>query len=209
MGRNRAHKRGSRARCAAVEHPTHRQMALQCPQGSSAHRQTHRGMRAAAMADTSTLPCHGEGKLPRRPAANQSRVTEPARYDAPCNRKDPCSHRMAVGGQEGSWGIHRYTLAHVQPPRSIATPQRPSLGSAKFGENGPKSGTQERVEGVLDSCGAPHTPTNGLAVSPGFIRSQANPSRHACCCHGRHIHLTVPWGRQTSQAAGRQSISGH
>ena len=194
-----------------MEHPTHRRMALQCPQGSSAHRQTHRGMRAAAMADSSTLPCHGEGgRRTFQAAGRQSRATEPARYDAPCNRRDPCSPTMALGGQEGSWGIHRYTLARVQPPRSITTPPKPQLGSGKFGENGPKLGTQERVEGAVDGRGAPHTPTNGLAVSPGFLRSQAHPLRHACCCHGRLIHLTVPWGRRTFQAAGgRPPISGH
>ena len=70
MGRNRARKRGSRARWTALERPTHRRMALQCPQGSYAHRQTRRGMCTVARADTSTLPWHGEGELPGRPAAN-------------------------------------------------------------------------------------------------------------------------------------------
>ena len=141
-------------------------------------------------------------------AGRQSWATEPARYDAPCNRRGPRLHTMAVGGQEGSWGIHRYTLARAQPHRFIATHRKPQLGSGKFGEIGPKSGTQMRVEGVMPGRGAPHTPTNGLAVSPGIIRSQANPSQHAYCRHGRHIHLPVPWGRQTSVgsvAAGRQS----
>ena len=54
------------------------------------------------------------------------------RNGAPCNRRDPHSPTMAVGGQEGSWGIHRYPLPHVQPHRSMATHQKPQLGSGKI-----------------------------------------------------------------------------
>ena len=66
----------SRVWCAAMEDPTHRQMALQRPQGPWARRQTRPNMCTAAMADPTTFPCHGEGELPGRPVS-QSQVTEP------------------------------------------------------------------------------------------------------------------------------------
>ena len=62
----------SRVWCTAVDDHTHRQMALQCPQGPGAHRQTRPNMCAAALADPSTFPCHGEGELSGRPVAKIS-----------------------------------------------------------------------------------------------------------------------------------------
>ena len=52
-----------------TEDPTHRQMALQRPQGPGARRQTRPNMCTAAMAGPTTFPCHGEGELPGRPVA--------------------------------------------------------------------------------------------------------------------------------------------
>ena len=102
--------------------------------------------------------------------------------------------------------IHRYPLSRVQPPRSIATHRKPSLASGKFGGNWAKIGRPGVVEGAMDGREAPHTPTNGLGVSPGYMRTQANPPRHVYRRPGRHIHLPVPWTRQTSGAAGRQNL---
>ena len=58
-----------------TEDPTHRQMALQRPQGPGARRQTRPNMCTAAMAGPTTFPCHGEGELPGRPVS-QSQVTD-------------------------------------------------------------------------------------------------------------------------------------
>ena len=100
---------------------------------------------------------------------------------------------MPMAGQVGSWGIQQYPSSCVEPPRSIATHQKPQLGSAKFGAKQHKSSTRGRFEGVMHGQEAPHTPTNGLAVSPGILRSRPPPSRQVYCsladpatfpCHG-------------------------
>ena len=135
-------------------------------------------------------------------AGRQSWATEPARYDAPCNRREPARlHTMAVEGQEGSWGIHQYPFADVQPRRSIATHRKPQLGSGKFGGKRAEIGRPGVVEGVMHGPGGPHAPTNGLAVSPGSRGTQANPSQHVYCLPGRPGRLSVPWGRPTSGTA--------
>ena len=126
------------------------------------------------------------------------------RNGAPCNRRDPRPHQMPMAGQVGSWGIQQDPSSRVEPPRSIATHQKPQLGSAKFGAKQPKSSTRGRFEGVMHGHEAPHTPTNGLAVSPGIMRSWDNPPRHVYCGHGRPSHLPLPWGRRTSGTAGHQ-----
>ena len=183
--------------------PTRRRMALQCPQGSSAPGHTRPGMCTAVMADPATFPCHGEGELPARPVTN---------FGA-CRRYAMVRHAIGgtharittpMAGQVGSWGIQQDPSSRVEPPRSIATHQKPQLGSAKFGAKQPKSSTRGRFEGVMHGHEAPHTPTNGLAVSPGIIRSRPHPPRHVYCGHGRPSHLPVPWGRRTSGTAGHQ-----
>ena len=134
-------------------------------------------------------------------AGRQSRATETARYGAPCGRRDPRPLTTPVIGQVGSWGIHNNPPSRVNPPRSIATHQKPSLGSGKFGGKRGQIRHTRVVEGVVHGRRGPHTPTNGIAVSPGSMGTQANPSQHVYCCHGRPNHLPVPWGRPTSGTA--------
>ena len=145
------------------------------------------------------LPVPAWGRRTSGTAGHQSRATETARYGAPCGGRDPRPLTTPVIGQVGSWGFHNNPPSRVNPPRSIATHQKPSLGSGKFGGKRAKIGRPGVVEGVVHGRRGPHTPTTGLAVSPGSRGTQANPSQHVYCRPGRHIHLPVPWGRRASR----------
>ena len=138
-------------------------------------------------------------------ASRQSQATEPARYDAPVRPEGPTVASNGRGWVVGDPGASTRPLITRGTPRSIATPQNSSLASGKFGGNQAKIGRPGVVEGVVRGHGGPHTPTNGIAVSPGSMGTQANPSQHVYCRHGRPNHLPVPWGRRTSGTASRQS----
>ena len=125
-----------------MEGPTHRQMALQCPQGPLAHRQTRSNMCTAAMADTSTFPCHGEGELPGRPAANLGPLSPHGMMHRAIGGTHSCIRWpwLGVGGP----GASTKTLDHAwNAPVPSPPPKTPRSQVANLAEIGPKLGARE------------------------------------------------------------------
>ena len=190
--------------CTAAEHSTHRPMAMQCPQGPPAHRPTRPTMCAAAISDSATLPCHGDGESPGRPAANLGPLS-------PCGMM-----HHAMGGTRARlrwpWLVRRdsgastKTLDHAwNLPVPSPHPQNPRSQVANLAENEPKLGC---TRGSRVWCtAAKHSTHRQMALQCPQGPPTHSPTRPTMCAAAISDSATLPCHGDGDESPGRPAAN--